>query len=248
MEADREDAARAIEARPTAALQQAAHPRGDLLSGARRHRLADDAGQLPALAHLLPLLREMEGRRGLGEGPRQAAGPAAEQERKKKAPTAAVIDSQSVRSAGHSGLRGYDAGKKVKGRKRHLLVDTLGLALAVVVHSASVQDRDGARELLGGLVSRYGWLRLIRADGGYAGKLVEWVSGLARHRKVRLEIVRRSDDAKGFVALPKRWIVERTFAWLFQQRRLAIDYETGTDSAEAMIRIAMTKLMLKRIA
>ena len=153
-----------------------------------------------------------------------------------------------MRTARNGGVRGYDAGKKVKGRKRHILVDTLGLVLASVVHSASVQDRDGARLVLGKLESSHGWIRKVWADGGYRGKLVDWVSNLQRHRRVSLEIVKRSDKAEGFEVLPRRWIVERTFAWLENSRRLSKDYETTTSSSQAMIHIAMTRLMLKRLA
>ncbi|MDQ8200897.1 IS5 family transposase [Pelagicoccus enzymogenes] len=167
---------------------------------------------------------------------------------KKKAPTAAIIDAQSVRAAGHPGLRGYDAGKKVKGIKRHLLVDTLGLVLVCVVHSASVQDRDGARLVLAKLESAFGWIRKVWADGGYAGKLVQWVSEISRHRKVELEIIRRCDKAEGFKLLPRRWVVERTFAWLSQQGRLVVDRETKTCSSEAMIHLAMIRLMVRRLA
>jgi len=166
---------------------------------------------------------------------------------KRKAPSAGVIDSQSVKSSCHRGPRGYDAGKKVKGRKRHILVDTLGLILLCQVHTADVQDRDGARLVLAGLEKAFGWIRLIWADGGYAGALVGWVNALNRHRKIRLEIVKRNDDASGFEVLPHRWIVERTFAWLVLQRRLDQDYETNIDSAEAMVHIAMIRLMLGRI-
>lgn len=168
-------------------------------------------------------------------------------EGRKKAPTAGVIDSQSFKSAGHVGPRGYDAGKKINGRKRHMLVDTLGLVLLCQVHTADVQDRDGAKLLLEGLEKAFGWISLIWADGGYAGKLVGWVRGLNRHRKMGLEIVKRSDDAKGFEVLPRRWVVERTFGWLVLQRRLCRDYETTISSAEAMVHIAMTRLMLGRI-
>ena len=127
-------------------------------------------------------------------------------------------------------------------------MDTLGLVLASVVHSASVQDRDGARLVLGKLESSHGWIRKVWADGGYRGKLVDWVSNLQRHRRVDLEIVKRSDKAEVFEVLPRRWIVERTFAWLENSRRLSKDYETTTSSSQAMIHIAMTRLMLKRLA
>lgn len=117
-----------------------------------------------------------------------------------------------------------------------------------MVHCASVQDRDGAREVLGKLESCFGWIARIWADGGYAGKLVDWVSRLRRHRRIELEIVRRSDTAEGFEVLPRRWIVERTFAWLENSRRLSKDYETTISSSEAMIHLAMSRLMVKRLA
>jgi len=127
-------------------------------------------------------------------------------------------------------------------------VDSLGLILLVVVHPANIQDRDEAKMLLRLLSERFGWLKLIWADGGYAGKLVEWVCALQRKRRIKLDIVRRCDDVKGFKVLPKRWIVERTFGWLSKYRRMSKDYETTTESSVAMIHIAMTRLMLKRAA
>jgi transposase len=137
----------------------------------------------------------------------------------------------------------------VVGRKRHILVDTLGFLLGLLVTEASVQDRDGGRNLLESLLSRaFGWLKLIWADGGYAGQLVGQVAAICRHRIVRLQIVKRSDTAKCFKVLPKRWIVERTFGWLILNRRLVRDYEANTKHSESMIYIAMTKLMLARIA
>ena len=139
----------------------------------------------------------------------------------KKASTAAIIDSQSVRTTSHPGDRGYDAGKKITGRKRHVLVDTLGFILLLKVTSADVQDREGARLLLlEKLKTTFGWLRVIWADGGYTGKLIGEIASIVRHFKVKLEIVKRSDDVKGFKILPKRWIVERTFGRLIQSRSL----------------------------
>jgi putative transposase len=114
----------------------------------------------------------------------------------------------------------------------------------VVVHAASVQDRDGARLVLEKLVGAFGRLKLIWADGGYAGQLVQWAKTLGRWT---IEIVKRSDDVEGFKVLPKRWIVERTFAWLGKYRRLSKDYEALTDSSESMIRIAMINLMIHRL-
>jgi putative transposase len=126
-----------------------------------------------------------------------------------------------------------------------LIVDTLGLILAVVVHAGDIQDRDGARLVLERLGQDFDRLRLIWADGGYAGQLVEWVKTVFHWT---LEIVKRSDDTTGFVVLPKRWIVERTFSWLYRYRRLSKDYEQLPENSEAMILIAMINLMSRRLA
>ena len=162
--------------------------------------------------------------------------------------SAAVLESQSVRPPDQAGVRGYDAGKKINGRKRHLLVDTLGLVLAVQVTPASVQDRDGAVSLLSGCSFLDHWLACIWADSGYAGKLVAWVKALRPFGRLHLEIVRRSDKAAGFKLLPKRWIVERTFGWLVKSRRLRLDYEVKTTHSEALIQLAMIRIMLRRLA
>ena len=145
--------------------------------------------------------------------------------------------------------RGYDAGKKISGRKRHLVVDKLGLVMAVVVHAANIQDRDGAKLVLrklapDGLAGRFSRLTLIWADGGYAGKLIDWVADFGHWI---LWIVKRCDGVKGFVVLPRRWVVERTFSWLGKYRRLSKDYESLTDSSETMVQIAMINLMINRL-
>jgi putative transposase len=124
-------------------------------------------------------------------------------------------------------------------------VDTLGLILAVTVHAADIQDRDGAKLVFEKLKGRFRRLLVIWADGGYAGKLVQWVKDTF-HKT--LEIVKRTDDVSGFVVLPKRWIVERTFAWLNRYRRLSKDYEGRMENSEAMIHIAMINLMSRRLA
>ncbi len=129
-----------------------------------------------------------------------------------------------------------------------MIVDTLGLVLAIVVHPANIQDRDGAKLVLMKLVHSFMRLRLIWADGGYAGQLVQWVSQLRPTKRLRLEIVKRSDDIKGFKVLPRRWVVERTFGWLGRQRRLSKDYELRPQTSETMIYVTMIGLMLRRLA
>ncbi len=161
-----------------------------------------------------------------------------------KHPTAGAADSQSVKTTAVPSARGFDAGKKVNGRKRHLLVDTLGLMIAVMVTTACVQDRDGLKKLLRTFGLHRKKLRKIWVDGGYRGEIIKWV----KHRfRYCLEVVLRSDDTKGFVVLPKRWIVERTFAWLNNHRRLSKDYERYPKTSETMIQIAMIRLMLRRL-
>jgi transposase len=162
-------------------------------------------------------------------------------------PTAAVIDSASVRGAdtvpGTS--RGYDAGKSVNGRKRHIAVDTGGLLLAVVVTMAGIQDRDGGLRLLALLRERFSTITLVWADGGYAGRLVTWATTVLT---LTVQIVKRTDDIKGFVVLPRRWVVERTFGWISKNRRCVRDYETLPEHHEAMVNLAMIMLMSRRLA
>ena len=144
-----------------------------------------------------------------------------------------------------AGARGFDAGKLVKGRKRHLLVDTLGLVLVVVVTAASVQDRDGARTVFRRMSGSCKKLRRMWVDGSYRGELVAWVW---EQMRFCLQPVLRTPEQKGFVLLPRRWVVERTFAWLNQYRRLSKDYEVLPSSSEAFVYIAMTRIMLRRLA
>jgi transposase len=160
-------------------------------------------------------------------------------------PTAGSIDSQSVKAADTVGgaSRGYDGGKKINGRKRHIAVDTLGLVLTVIVTAASVQDREGACRLLALLRERFSTITLVWADGGYAGRLVSWASTVLA---LTLTIVKRSDDTKGFVVLPRRWVVERTFGWLLRYRRLVRDYERRPDHHEAMVLWATVTIMTRQ--
>jgi transposase len=162
-------------------------------------------------------------------------------------PSAAVIDSQSLRAAETVGAagRGFDAGKRVNGTKRHIAVDTLGLLLTVLVTGAGVQDRDGAMPLLARM--RHACLRiaLVWADSAYAGRLVGWA---CESLALDLTIVKRTDDMQGFVVLPRRWVVERSLAWITRRRRCVRDYERLAESHEAIVRWAMTLVMAHRLA
>lgn len=172
---------------------------------------------------------------------------AREAEGREAAPTAVIADSQSVKTTESGGPRGYDAGKKVKGRKRHLAVDTLGLPIEIHVTGADVQDRDALAPLMADVHRKSPWVSVCFTDGGYAGE----ETGRAAFAAARIEVVvvKRTDKTvKGFVVLPKRWIVERTFGWLNRARRLAKDFETTIESALAWIKIALAFLIMRRLA
>jgi transposase len=170
-----------------------------------------------------------------------------EAEGKSAAPTVAIVDSQSVKTTEAGGPRGYDAGKKINGRKRHLAVDTLGLPIKCHITAADVQDRDALPALLKSVSQKSPWIELAFVDGGYAGDETQRAAFEAS--RIKISVVKRSDrTVKGFVVLPKRWIVERTLGWLNRSRRLAKDFEAMLETSRTWLMLALSALLVRRIA
>ncbi|WP_373430527.1 IS5 family transposase [Streptomyces sp. B3I8] len=201
----------------------------------------------PAWGRVYAFFRRWREHGLITEFPDRLRGRVHEREGREAEPTAGIIDAQSVKAAAlvPSVSRGCDGGKKVGGRKRHIVTDTLGLLLVAAVTAANIGDRDAATGLLGRLRRLHRGITLVRADGGYTGGLVDWCRDKLA---LTLEIVKRTDDMTGFVVLPRRWVAERTFAWLVHSRRLGRDYETLPASSEAMIRWSMVTRMSRHLA
>jgi len=172
-----------------------------------------------------------------------------EQAAKRPQPTAAILDSQTVRSSDQAGERGYDAAKKTKGIKRPILVATLGLLLGVCVTPADVPEREGAMAFLSPILRCCRWLRCLWADQGYSGdKFAAWVASHRKTGTLRLEVSPKRQGQRGFTVLFKRWIVERTFGWFMQHRRLVRNYEVKPEHARALLHITMIGIMVRRLA
>jgi putative transposase len=204
--------------------------------------MAADACRFSSLAVCLSAVSVLARRRNVGTSEQGSARARPQREGEKSHANCGYYRFSVSQDGTKRGQRGYDAGKKIKGRKRHIAVDTQGNLLAVVVHSAGIQDRVGARAVMMRLFRRFDSITTIFADGGYTGKLIDWAKEMFDYR---VQVIKRNELHK-FQVLPKRWIVERTFSWLNWSRRLSKDYEIRHTSAEAITYIAFTHQLLKR--
>ena len=206
--------------------------------------MAGAAGQLSALAELSSAVSRVARQRLVGADQRRTGAAEPSSARARDAPHSGYYRLAKRQNGAKRGQRGYDAGKRIKGRKRHIAVDRDGHLLAAVVHSASVQDSAGARLLLPVLAARQPTVRTVFADGGYQGKLLEWATDTLG---ISMSIIKRTLP-KGFQVLPKRWVVERTLAWLGWNRRLSKDYELNPRSAECFLFLAAAMVLIKRVS
>ena len=231
--------------RPTSVRGPAGSTARHIVCVAERLRLAPAAARSAPLADCVHIFPALDPGRHRGPHPGDLAAGGAGRRGPKPDPQRRYHRQSVYENHGKRGPLGYDAGQKVTGRKRHIIVDTIGLLLTVVVHPADMQDRDGAQLVMHRWQGRCPRLRLIWADAGYAGQLNEWVRTRSGWT---LEIVKRPPHSHQFEVLPRRWVVERTFAWLGRCRRLSKDFEALCATTEAWINIAMIQLMLRRLA
>lgn len=219
----------------------------DSVCSAHGMRLAGTPARPAAMGHGVWIFSALDQGRVVGLDGRSSARGCPAPREKKAAPTAAILDSQTVKTGDHGGPSGFDPHKRIKGRKRHLLCNTNGWLMALAITPANVQDPEGARPALREAHIAFGRLAKIWADYGYRGKLVPWVKALRPHGKLHLEIVRSPAPKAGFTVQPLRWIVERSFAWLTKWRRLVKDYERLISHSSAFIRLAFIALMSRFI-